>query len=414
MQRKEMVKDEQILIVGAGISGLSTALGLHRLGIRSLVLESSDSLRITGFALTMWTNAWRALDALGIGEYLRTKSVQIHGFQIFSPDSSPPSSENTPQAEVDLGNTEIRCVKRKDLLETLEKELPKGTIRYSSKLVSIEQSDNFKLVHLADGSVIKTKVLIGCDGINSMVAKWLGLQNPVNVGRSAIRGFLSYPNGHGLEAKFHAYFGGGVRYGFLPCDDKSIYWFCTFTPSIFNYDENEQNPLKMKQFVLSNIQNAPKRVSDIVERTELDCISYSPLKFRSPWNILLGHIVHDNVCVVGDAFHPMTPDIGQGGCSALEDSVVLARCLAETLLTKTSGNNKEDGEYVKMEGGLQKYAKERRWRSFSLISTAYIVGMIQESNGKVISFLRKSFLSKYTVGILMRMADFDCGKLKIS
>lgn len=414
MQHKEVVIDEQILIVGAGISGLSTALGLHRLGIRSLVLESSDSIRISGFALTMWSNAWRALDALGIGEYLRTKSVQIHGFQIFSPESSLPSSEQSPQAEVNFDNTEARCVKRKDLLETLEKELPKGTIRYSSKLVSIEQSGNFKLVHLADGSVIKTKVLIGCDGINSTVANWLGLQNPVNVGRSAIRGFLNYPNGHGFEAKFHAYFGGGVRYGFIPCDDKSIYWFCTLTPSIFNYDENEQNPLKMKQFVLSNIQNAPKRVSDIVERTELDCISYAPLKFRSPWNILLGHIVQDNVCVVGDALHPMTPDIGQGGCSALEDSVILAKCLAEALLTKTSGNAKEDGEYVKMERGLQKYARERRWRSFSLISTAYIVGMIQESNGKVMSFLRKSFLTKYTVGILIKMADFDCGKLTTS
>ncbi|KAL2558853.1 Zeaxanthin epoxidase [Forsythia ovata] len=49
-------------------------------GIRSLVLESLDHLRITGVALTMCTNAWRTLDALGIGDYLKTKSVQIHGY----------------------------------------------------------------------------------------------------------------------------------------------------------------------------------------------------------------------------------------------------------------------------------------------------------------------------------------------
>ncbi|KAL2503933.1 FAD/NAD(P)-binding oxidoreductase family protein [Abeliophyllum distichum] len=379
-----MMIHEPILIVGGGISGLSTALGLHRLGIRSLVLESSDRLRITGFALTMWTNAWRALDALGIGEYLRTKSVQIHGFQVFSPDSSLTSSDRSPEADVNFGNSESRCVKRKDLLETLEKELPKGTIRYSSKVVSIEESGNFKLVHLADGSVVKTTVLIGCDGVNSMVAKWLGLQDPNDGGRSAIRGF-------------------------------SVYWFCTLTPSIFNYDEKEQNPFKMKQFVLSNIENAPQQVYDIVERTELDCISYAPLKYRSPWNILLGHIVKNNVCVAGDALHPMTPDLGQGGCSALEDSIVLARCLAEAVSVKRSGNEKEsDGEYVKMERGLQNYAKERRWRSYSLISMSYIVGMIQESNGKVMRFLRKSFLSKCSVWIVVRMADFDCGKLLIS
>ncbi|KAL2494062.1 Zeaxanthin epoxidase [Forsythia ovata] len=51
-----------------------------RLGIRSLVLESLDHLRITGVALTMCTNAWRTLDALGIGDYLKTKSVQIQGY----------------------------------------------------------------------------------------------------------------------------------------------------------------------------------------------------------------------------------------------------------------------------------------------------------------------------------------------
>ncbi|KAL2543187.1 FAD/NAD(P)-binding oxidoreductase family protein [Abeliophyllum distichum] len=120
------------------------------------------------------------------------------------------------------------------MLETLDKELPKGTIRYSSKVVSIEESGEFKLVHLAYGPVVKTKVFIRCDGVNSMVAKQLGLQNPDGGERTAIRGFVNYPNGHGFEIKFHAYFGGGFRYGIIPCDDKSIYWFCTLTPSIFN------------------------------------------------------------------------------------------------------------------------------------------------------------------------------------
>ncbi|MBA0631093.1 hypothetical protein Godav_003121 [Gossypium davidsonii] len=62
---------EDVVIVGAGIAGLTTSLGLHRLGIRSLVLESSERLRITGFAFTTWENAWKALDAIGIGDSLR-------------------------------------------------------------------------------------------------------------------------------------------------------------------------------------------------------------------------------------------------------------------------------------------------------------------------------------------------------
>lgn len=74
------IHEQDILIVGGGIAGLTTALGLHRLGIQSLVLESSDELRSTGFALTMWTNAWIALDAVGIGDAMRAKSLPIQGF----------------------------------------------------------------------------------------------------------------------------------------------------------------------------------------------------------------------------------------------------------------------------------------------------------------------------------------------
>lgn len=60
--------------------------------------------------------------------------------------------------DVHRGDHEVRCVSRKLLLEALAKELPIGNIRYSSKVVCIEESGFFKLVHLADGTILKTKV----------------------------------------------------------------------------------------------------------------------------------------------------------------------------------------------------------------------------------------------------------------
>lgn len=66
------------------------------------------------------------------------------------------------------GKFESRCVKRTDLLEILERELPEGTVRYSSKIVSIEESGNFKLVHLADGSIFRTKVTSQFDLVNNI------------------------------------------------------------------------------------------------------------------------------------------------------------------------------------------------------------------------------------------------------
>ncbi|CAI0468818.1 unnamed protein product [Linum tenue] len=74
-----VLQEEKVVIVGAGIAGLATSLALHRLGIKSLVLESAASLRITGFALGTWTNAWRALDALGLGDGLRLGGGGHHG-----------------------------------------------------------------------------------------------------------------------------------------------------------------------------------------------------------------------------------------------------------------------------------------------------------------------------------------------
>ncbi|KAH7850348.1 hypothetical protein Vadar_031430 [Vaccinium darrowii] len=96
MQEAIMEMEEDIVIVGGGIAGLTTALGLHRLGLRSLVLESSESLRTTGFALSLWTNAWRALDALGIGNSLREHYPSIPRFQVGSSASSVASEIESP------------------------------------------------------------------------------------------------------------------------------------------------------------------------------------------------------------------------------------------------------------------------------------------------------------------------------
>ena len=115
----------------------------------------------------------------------------------------------------------------------------------------------------------------------------------------------------------------------------------------------------------------------------------------------------------------MIPDISQGGCAALEDNVVLARCLAKELSKKTSKESKENDkremdENKRIEIGLKKYAKERKWESIELISTAYIAGFIQQSNYKIMAFLRDKILATFLAGLQLKKADFDCGKLRIS
>ena len=165
--------------------------------------------------------------------------------------------------ELVLKGSGVRCVRRKFLLECLAKALPSGTIKFSSKVVAIEESGLLKLVHLVDGTSIKTKVncasslllflrydlssvliwfisilldliekvLIGCDGVKSVVAKWLGFKAPAFTGRCAVRGCLQLDSNHYFERKMSQYAGEGVRAGIIPCDDKTLYWFFTWTPS---------------------------------------------------------------------------------------------------------------------------------------------------------------------------------------
>ncbi|GJN12464.1 hypothetical protein PR202_ga30743 [Eleusine coracana subsp. coracana] len=390
METKEVAGAEDIVIVGAGIAGLATALGLHKKGVRSLVLESSPELRASGFAFGTWKNAFRALDALGIGDRIRKEHMQAQARDL--------------------------------LLQALEEELPRGTIRYSSKIVSVAEEDgNVKALQLADGSILRAKlkvaqkeqkekthvqVLIGCDGINSVVAKWLGLAKPSYSGRSAARGFAHYPDGHGFGPNILQFNGHGFRSGMMPCNERDVYWFFTFSPSEKDNGVDE-SAARMKQFVVSNLRGlkVPSEVLAAVEKSQMSDVLLAPLRFRPPLSLVTASISRGCVCVAGDALHPMTPDLAQGGCAALEDGVILARCLGETTIINGGIESK------RVEAGLREYARIRRWRSFDLIATAYVVGLVQQSDNAFVSFLRDRVLSGALARRLLRLADYDCGTL---
>ncbi|KAM0892273.1 hypothetical protein ACQ4PT_025858 [Festuca glaucescens] len=406
MQQDEST-GEHIVVVGAGPAGLAVSLGLHRKGVRSVVLESSPALRASGYAITTWKNAFRALDALGVGDKIRKLHLHIQGLRVFSSSTGETAHELDFTAQENGGPHETCRVRRDLLLRAMEEELPPGTIRYSSKIVSIDEDGDAKILHLADGSVLRAKVLIGCDGVNSVVARWLGLAKPSYSGRLATRGLAHYRDGHGFQPEFLQFIGQGFRFGFVPCDETDVYWFYTWCPSQ-NDMGVEESASKMKQYVLNKLRSSkvPAEAVEVVERSEVSDGSAAPLRFRSPLSLVLADISKGNVCVAGDALHPMTPDLGQGGCSALEDGVVLARLLGEAVLAEEDGMEKE-----RLESALRKYTRLRRWRSIHLVGAAYMVGFVQQSGNPIVSFLREKVLAGVLARSLLKMADYDCGTL---
>ncbi|XP_042479763.1 monooxygenase 3-like [Macadamia integrifolia] len=154
----------EVVIVGAGIAGLATALALKRVGVRALVLEKSPELRATGAAISILSNGWLVLHHLGVAHKLTS--------------TSPPTSKgfvtkvaNGAIQEVSYSGVQLiqgkkyehRIVHRKVLLESLAEELPPGTIRFSSKLISIHthithEGFSIATLQLGDGTIIKSKV----------------------------------------------------------------------------------------------------------------------------------------------------------------------------------------------------------------------------------------------------------------
>lgn len=398
---------EGIVIVGGGIAGLATAVALQRVGLKSLVLERADSLRTTGTALALMTNAWRALDVLGVADSLRLKHLQIQRAQVTSFPSGF-TKQLSCTGSCKLGNHEVRCVKRRLLLETLAKELAPGTIRFNAKVVSIKQSTNSSLttVNLEEGALIRAKVLIGCDGVHSVVAHSLGLPAPSPSGRSGIRGLATYPEGHKFGPNMLRFMGEHLRAGVVPCNEKDVYWFIAGTSLPCDSDIG-RDPKGILEKALEILGDFPEDVLDVVNKTQMDTLTSTTLSLRWPWAVLFGKLCKGNVCVAGDAMHPMTPALGQGGCSSLEDAVVLGRCLGEAMAIM---NGPEEEKII--EEALKKYVEQRRWRAFWLISGAHIAGLLQQGSGGFITrFLRDKVLSSRFSQFFLNYADFDCGTL---
>ncbi|KAK1300979.1 hypothetical protein QJS10_CPB13g01242 [Acorus calamus] len=392
-----------IVIVGGGISGLSTALALHRKGIKSIVLERSDELRATGAAINVLTNGWRALDQLGIGPELRQKAVPLSKFRdIFE----------GKEREVLLGKDELRSLKRSDLIKALADGLPSGTIRLGQQIVSVEldTESGFPIIHCIDGTTINCKILIGCDGVNSIVAKSLGLKAPTLVPVCGIRAFTSYPNGHGFTNDFTRIKRGTFTMGMVPVNDHLVHWFVG-RPWISEDSIAQHNTTFLRDLTADMMKGLPDKLIDMVRKVDLNSLSLTCVRYRTPWDMAFGTFRKGTTIVVGDAMHVTGPYIGQGGSVCMEDAVVLARRLAGELHFP-EGQSYDDGWLrTGAEKAMDGYLRERKPRLLRVSLEAYLMGLMYATPFKILKILIMVALVAFFGHGALGHAQYDCGTL---
>ncbi|XP_078171383.1 monooxygenase 2-like [Carex rostrata] len=135
------------------------------------------------------------------------------------------------------------------------------------------------------------------------------------------------------------------------------------------------NPELLWEEVEKNLaRDLPSEFLAVVKETDISTLSWVLLLFRAPWNIAFCKAQNGCVTIAGDAVHPMTPDLAQGGCFALEDAVILARCISQA-----HPMAKNDKQWL--EKALKRYVEERRWRVTWLVAGAWLAGWVQQGGG---------------------------------
>jgi len=346
---------ESIGIVGGGIGGVATAVALHQFGFNAVVYERSARLHEVGAGMMLWPNATRVLQELGLLEEVLARSGRNTNFLVRT-------SSGEILMNIALGKFEVPavCMRRADLLSILLTALPQECLRLGCELQRLKQQRNKVRLYFKDGRMEEHDAVVGADGIRSQVRSELfGISDSIYRGYMVWRGLARY-EGAAITPGFNSEsWGTGKRFGILNTGHRRFTWYATANVPSHHVDAHCGRKRELQKL----FAGWHEPIADFLETTDEGEILKNGARDCAPlqqWGIGM-------VTLLGDAAHPCTPNLGQGGCMALEDALVLAKCVErETFL----------------QGALRRYESLRFHRTKHIQQRSLLIGHIgQWQNG---------------------------------
>ena len=329
------------LIIGAGIGGLAAGIALERAGYRVTLFERAGSLRESGFGLLLAPNAVRALRMLGVADRVIEQSEVGREGELRAANGRVLKRVSMDAIRRTTGEDSV-CALRQVLHGALLDALSDADVRTAARVVGFEQSANGVEVELEGGERVPGALLVAADGLHSIVR--------ANLHRDLVHpsGLVAY-RGVGRNTTWTntgcQYFGIGMEAGVARAGQDSVYWYLSVKRAAAH---TELEP-KSAALVIGHAFDAA--LVSLIEATEPADVHRDDLFDRAPlraWG-------EGRITLLGDAAHPMLPHAGQGAAQALEDAVVLGRCLTSA---------------ADLQAGLRRYEALRIPRTTRIVAIA--------------------------------------------
>ena len=298
---------------------MTAAIALRARGIDATVYERAPALGPVGAGLHLWTNALHVYQQLGIADRIEAVGTRVERAEYLTSSGRllavwPAGDWGRRHGAPTIGITRPR------LHDVLTAALDDEALQLGCECTGFEEDADGVVARFANGREERGDVLIGADGIRSIVRAQLhGAREPRYSGYTAWRAVLPFSHELAPPGLFRLHWGRGARFVFYHVGDGELYWL-----AMAKAPQGEQDPEGgAKPVVQARYRDFVDPVAAILEATPEDRIFRTDIIDREPiqaWG-------EGRVTLLGDAAHPMTPNQAQGACQAVEDALVLAKTL---------------------------------------------------------------------------------------